>query len=126
MSRTLRTGLIGLGAMGRHHARVLAGLEGVELVAIADPDGDPHGRGHGAGTGAGVDDSYRITGDEIRMPLTSVAPDPNLSSACPARRSDSSVPKAAAKGPFGTARRPSWTALRRSPSSSQVPAQSSS
>jgi len=48
MSRTLRAGLIGLGAMGRHHARVLAGLEGVELVAIADPDGDPHGRGHGA------------------------------------------------------------------------------
>ena len=46
--RTLRAGLIGLGAMGRHHARVLAGLEGVELVAIADPDGDPHGRGHGA------------------------------------------------------------------------------
>lgn len=45
MSRTLRAGLIGLGAMGRHHARVLAGLEGVELVAIADPGGDPHGRG---------------------------------------------------------------------------------
>jgi predicted dehydrogenase len=48
MSRTLRAGLIGLGAMGRHHARVLAGLEGVELVAVADPDGDPHGRAHGA------------------------------------------------------------------------------
>jgi UDP-N-acetylglucosamine 3-dehydrogenase len=47
MSRTLRAGLIGLGAMGRHHARVLAGLEDVELVAIADPDGDPHGRGQG-------------------------------------------------------------------------------
>jgi UDP-N-acetylglucosamine 3-dehydrogenase len=47
MSRTLRAGLIGLGAMGRHHARVLAGLAGVELVAIADPDGDPHGRGQG-------------------------------------------------------------------------------
>jgi UDP-N-acetylglucosamine 3-dehydrogenase len=48
MSRTLRAGLIGLGAMGRHHARVLAGLDGVELVAIADPGGDPHGRGpHG-------------------------------------------------------------------------------
>ncbi|HSJ21561.1 MAG TPA: Gfo/Idh/MocA family oxidoreductase [Nocardioidaceae bacterium] len=47
MSRTLRAGLIGLGAMGRHHARVLAGLDGVELVAITDPDGDPHGRGQG-------------------------------------------------------------------------------
>ncbi len=44
---TLRAGLIGLGAMGRHHARVLAGLEGVELVAVADPGGDPHARAQG-------------------------------------------------------------------------------
>ena len=29
--------------MGRHHARVLASLDGVELVAVADPAGDPHG-----------------------------------------------------------------------------------
>jgi predicted dehydrogenase len=47
MTRTLRAGLVGLGAMGRHHARVLAGLDGVELVAIADPDGDAHARGQG-------------------------------------------------------------------------------
>ena len=39
----LRAGLIGLGMMGRHHARVLASLEGVELVATVDPMGDPHG-----------------------------------------------------------------------------------
>ena len=32
MSAVLKAGLIGLGSMGRHHARVLAGLEGVELV----------------------------------------------------------------------------------------------
>lgn len=42
MSRPLRAGLIGLGMMGRHHARVLRSLEGVELVAVADPLGDPH------------------------------------------------------------------------------------
>jgi UDP-N-acetylglucosamine 3-dehydrogenase len=48
MTTALRAGLVGLGAMGRHHARVLAGLDGLELVAIADPDGDPHGRGQGA------------------------------------------------------------------------------
>jgi UDP-N-acetylglucosamine 3-dehydrogenase len=34
---TLRAGLIGMGAMGRNHARVLAGLDGVELVGVADP-----------------------------------------------------------------------------------------
>lgn len=40
---TLRTGLIGLGMMGRHHARVMRGIEGTELVAVADAMGDPHG-----------------------------------------------------------------------------------
>ena len=40
---TLRAGLIGLGMMGRHHGRVLGSLDGVELVAVADPAGDPHG-----------------------------------------------------------------------------------
>lgn len=38
----LRAGLIGLGMMGRHHARILQSLDGVELVAVADPLGDPH------------------------------------------------------------------------------------
>lgn len=42
-TKTLRAGLIGLGMMGRHHARNLRSLEGVELVAAADPGGDPHG-----------------------------------------------------------------------------------
>lgn len=36
----LRAGLAGLGSMGRNHARVLQSLEGVELVATADPAGD--------------------------------------------------------------------------------------
>ena len=40
---TLRAGLIGLGMMGRHHARLLGSMDGVELVAVADPGGDPHG-----------------------------------------------------------------------------------
>lgn len=39
----LRAGLIGLGMMGRHHARILRDLDGVELVAVADPVGDVHG-----------------------------------------------------------------------------------
>ena len=33
----LRAGLFGLGVMGRNHARVLAGLEGVEFVGVFDP-----------------------------------------------------------------------------------------
>lgn len=35
----LRAGLLGLGMMGRNHARVLASLDGVDLVGIADPTG---------------------------------------------------------------------------------------
>jgi len=36
--RSLRVGVIGVGVMGSNHARVFAGLPGVELVAVADPD----------------------------------------------------------------------------------------
>ena len=39
----LRAGLIGLGAMGRNHARILSGLDGVELVGVVEPAGDPTG-----------------------------------------------------------------------------------
>jgi predicted dehydrogenase len=46
---TLRAGLLGIGAMGRHHARVLREVDGVELVAIADPGGDPWGVAGGLG-----------------------------------------------------------------------------
>lgn len=42
MSENIRVGLIGLGMMGRHHARVLRETEGVELVAVADAMGDAH------------------------------------------------------------------------------------
>lgn len=38
----MRVGLIGLGMMGRHHARVARETPGVELVAVADAMGDPH------------------------------------------------------------------------------------
>jgi predicted dehydrogenase len=39
---TIRMGVIGLGMMGRNHARVARETEGIELVAVADAAGDPH------------------------------------------------------------------------------------
>lgn len=42
MTGTLRAGLIGLGIMGRNHARVLRSLPDVELVAAVDLHGQPH------------------------------------------------------------------------------------
>lgn len=44
---TIRMGLIGLGSMGRHHARVIREVEGMDLVAVADPHGDKHGVARG-------------------------------------------------------------------------------
>lgn len=41
----LRAGLVGLGMMGRNHARVLGSLEGVQLVGIVDPAGGIQGAG---------------------------------------------------------------------------------
>ena len=46
---TLRVGILGFGVMGRNHASVLADLDGVELVAVADTAdhqaaGLPHGK----------------------------------------------------------------------------------
>lgn len=52
----LKAGLIGLGMMGRHHARVLGSLDGVDLVAVADPAGDPHGVAGGRAVLGSVDE----------------------------------------------------------------------
>ena len=43
----LRAGLIGLGMMGRHHARVLASLHGVDFVGVCDPAGDANNLAQG-------------------------------------------------------------------------------
>jgi len=49
--KRVRVMVVGAGALGRHHARILAGLDGVELVAVAEPR-EAQGRGiadqHGA------------------------------------------------------------------------------
>jgi UDP-N-acetylglucosamine 3-dehydrogenase len=45
--KNLRVGLVGLGMMGRHHARVLASLPGVDFVGVSDPSGDINGIAQG-------------------------------------------------------------------------------
>lgn len=37
-SSPVRVAVVGVGALGRHHARILAGMNGVELVAVVDPN----------------------------------------------------------------------------------------
>lgn len=43
----LRAGLIGLGMMGQHHARVLSTLEGIDFVGVCDPAGDLNDKAQG-------------------------------------------------------------------------------
>ena len=38
MDGTVQVAVIGVGALGRHHARILANMDGVKLVAVADPN----------------------------------------------------------------------------------------
>ncbi|NYE94889.1 putative dehydrogenase [Psychromicrobium silvestre] len=59
-NRTLRVGLIGLGMMGRHHARVIREVEGLELVAVADAFGDPHGVAGGLPVLGSVDELIEV------------------------------------------------------------------
>lgn len=60
MSKNLRAGLVGLGMMGRHHARVLGSLDGVDLVGVSDPMGDPHGVAGGREVLKSIDDLIKI------------------------------------------------------------------
>ena len=36
MMKTVRIGVIGVGHLGQHHARLLASMDGVELVGVCD------------------------------------------------------------------------------------------
>ncbi len=58
--KKLRAGLVGLGMMGRHHARVLGSLDDVELVAVSDPMGDPHGVAGGRPVLASVQELIKV------------------------------------------------------------------
>jgi UDP-N-acetylglucosamine 3-dehydrogenase len=55
----LRMGLVGIGMMGRNHARVLNALDGVDLIGVADPEGDRFGM---AGSAQVVDSLAELIG----------------------------------------------------------------
>lgn len=62
---SLRAGLVGLGSMGRHHARNLRAIDGVELVAVADATGDPHGVAAGLDVFASVEELLEVGLDYV-------------------------------------------------------------
>lgn len=53
---SLRVGLLGLGMMGRNHARVIRETDGLTLTAVADAAGDPHGVAAGLPVLRGVEE----------------------------------------------------------------------
>ncbi|WP_370288553.1 Gfo/Idh/MocA family protein [Nocardioides sp.] len=65
MSGTLRAGLVGLGAMGRNHARVLSVLDGVELVGAADAVVTDTRVSHGAPIVADVEQLIALKPDYV-------------------------------------------------------------
>jgi UDP-N-acetylglucosamine 3-dehydrogenase len=68
----IRAGVVGAGAMGRHHARVYSELDGVELVGVADTD--ERRRTQVAGrVGARAYDSYQRLFAEAKLDVVSIA-----------------------------------------------------
>lgn len=64
MSDVLQVGVVGLGQMGRNHARVVTEVDGIELAGVADPMGDPMGAARGAPV---FDDPRRLIDHGIDM-----------------------------------------------------------
>lgn len=69
-SVVIKLGIIGLGMMGRHHARVAKNIDGVNLVAVADAYGDQHNAAESLPIYASVDDliSHGIDAAVIAVP----------------------------------------------------------
>ena len=72
-SRPLRAGVVGLGMMGRNHVRVWGeAVPGVELVAVADPDGGALARATHDRTVRGYADAQAMFAEE-ELDLVSIA-----------------------------------------------------
>jgi UDP-N-acetylglucosamine 3-dehydrogenase len=68
-TRTLRGAVLGLGMIGRHHARLLQALPEVEFVGAVDPDGDRFGAVHdGARIFASVDELPEVDFAIVAVP----------------------------------------------------------
>lgn len=58
MHDTLKVAVVGVGALGRHHARILAEMDGVDLVAVAEPN-EEQGRSVASACGCDWTDDFR-------------------------------------------------------------------
>jgi UDP-N-acetylglucosamine 3-dehydrogenase len=73
--RPLRAGVVGLGMMGRNHVRVWdEAVDGVELVAVADPDPVAVARATAGRRARGFEDAERMLAEEELDLVSIVAP----------------------------------------------------
>lgn len=70
--KKLRAGLIGLGMMGRHHARILASLPGIDFVGVSDPAGDINGVAKGRPVVKNVDELIALGIDYAMVAVPTV------------------------------------------------------
>jgi UDP-N-acetylglucosamine 3-dehydrogenase len=73
-AKTLRAGVIGLGFMGRNHLRAYSELDGVDVVAVADPDEDVLGRAVRGRTARPYPDYHRLLREEAPDLVSIAAP----------------------------------------------------
>jgi predicted dehydrogenase len=64
LGERVRVAVIGVGHLGRHHARILSSLEGVELVAVVDTD-DERAAAAATATGASARADFREIFDQV-------------------------------------------------------------
>jgi predicted dehydrogenase len=75
-ARALRVAVVGVGHLGRHHARILAGLDGVSLVGVVDRDlarATEIAAAHGTAAWADTSDLPEVDAVTIAVPTESHA-----------------------------------------------------
>lgn len=70
---SLRMAVIGVGALGRHHARILSQMEGVDLVAVADPGPNTQTVADACNTTGVADYQQLLTESALRPDAVSIA-----------------------------------------------------
>jgi predicted dehydrogenase len=80
MSEALRVGVFGVGSLGQHHARIYAGMPGVELAGVFDTDGNRAVEVAALNGTKAFDDAAALA-DEIQAASVVVPTDRHLDSA---------------------------------------------
>ena len=119
MPDPLRTAVVGIGHLGRHHARLLAAMDGVSLVAVVDTV-LARAEDAAATTGARAITDYRERAEDVDAVVVAVPTEIHRAIALPflergSRRSSRSRCRGPSATPRPSSRRRGW-ATRSSPS----------